>query len=183
MIKRLLFTVLLISSLFISLPANAADPFTLVESVTYSGPFNEDNPITVEFTNSAGVGTVELLVHFTDIVPDKATAEVRYKIFVSVEGQSPSGIWYVLATDPREFNNSEFYPNRKFVLGRYFIRLNGQTYQLGTWEWGIRATYSGEEVPENLRLVFRVTPDPFDPPRYDDLQSFTVSVSGREWID
>jgi hypothetical protein len=182
MIKRLLFTVLFISSLFIT-SANSAETFMLLDNTTYAGPFSEDAPITVEFTNSAGVGTVELLVHFTDVIPDRAVSEVRYKIYISVEGQTPSGLWYVIATDPREFNSSEFYPTRKFVFGKHFIRLNGQTYQLGNWVWGIRATYSGEEIPENLRLVFRVTPDPFDPPRYDDLQSFTVSVSGREWID
>ncbi len=182
MIKRLMFTVLFISGLFIT-TANATEQFMLMDNVTYTGPFSEDNPITLEFSNTAGIGTVELLVHFTDIVPDKAVSEVRYKITVSVEGLSPSGLWYAIAVDSREFNNSEFYPNRKFVLGKHFDRLNGQTYQLGDWKWGIRATYSGEEVPENLRLVFRVTPDPFDPPRYDDLQSFTVSVSGREWIE
>ncbi len=182
MIKRLLFAVLLISGLGIT-SANATEQFTLLNTVTYSGPFSETDPVTFEFSNAVGIGTIELLVHFLDIVPDRATAEVRYKITISVEGKSPSGIWYVIAVDSREFNSSEFYPNRKFVLGKHFERLNGQTYQLGDWKWGVRATYSGEEVPENLRLVFRVSPDPFDPPRYDDLQSFTVSVSGREWIE
>jgi hypothetical protein len=183
MLKKLLFTFLLVSGLFISLPVKAAENFMLLDDVTVAGPFSELTPVTFEFSNPVAIKTMEVIIHFTNVVPDRAFEETRYDIIISLESKAPSGLWYTVATDSREFNSSAFYPIRMFSVGNRFILLNNQTYPIGSTRWGVRSTFVGTETTTDYRIVFRVTPEPFIPPRSDDLQSFTVSISGRVWID
>lgn len=177
MIKRLLFTVLFVTGIFIS-PANA-DEFTVLDHFTYTGPFSPETPIYAEFSSPASAKSIELTIHYNNVIPDGCCAATRFVILASLEGKDPTGNWHTLVWDDYKFDDSLDRPIRVFMLARSLAPLSGQAYYMGFREGEVKVSYMFGELPRNLRIKFYVAPEPFDPLRSDDLVSFTVSVSGR----
>ncbi len=177
MIKRLMITVLVLSGLFIT--AAKADEFTVLDHVTFTRPFSSDVPIFAEFSSPASAKSIELTIHFNNVIPDGCCAATRYSIRISLEGKDPTGNWHTLVWDEKSFDDSIDTPIRVFMLARSLAPLSGQTDFMGSREHGVKVSYMFGELPRDLRIKFTTGSEPFDPPRPDDLVSFTVSVSGR----
>ena len=181
MIKRLLFTVLIFSGLFIT--AAKASEFVVLDHVTFTRPFSVDTPIFAEFESPASTKSIQLAVHLNAINPDGCCAATRTVIRISLEGKDPTGNWHTLLWDEKPFNSSIDRPIRILMVSRNLAPLNGQVAFIGSGKDGMIISYMYGELPHNLRIRFSVLPEPFNPPRSDDLVSFTVSVSGRMFID
>lgn len=181
MMKRMLFTVLLISGLFIT--AAKADEFIVLDHVTFTGPFSEDTPIFAEFAIPASAKSLQLAVFYSNVIPDGCCAATRFVIKVSLEGKDPAGNWHTIIWDEEQFNNSLDQPIRVFMIGTSLAPLNGQVAHMGSGENEMLISYMFGRPPRNLRIKFSIRPEPFSPPRADDLVSFTVSVSGQAFID
>ena len=177
MIKRLMFTILILSGFLIT--TAKAEEFTVLDSFIYTGPFSPDTPIFAEFASPASAKSIELTIRLHNIVPDRCCASTRFSITVSLEGKDPTGNWHTLVYDEQRFDNSLDRPVRIFMLARSLAELSSQVDHLGGGKTGVRITYMFGELPRDLRVKFFVAPEPFVPPRSDDLQNFTVSVSGR----
>lgn len=175
--KRLLITFLFVTGIFVT--SASADEFTVLDHFTYTGPFSSETPIFAEFSSPASAKSIELTVHFNNVVPDGCCAATRYSIRISLEGKDPVGNWHTLIWDEQTFFNSIKQPIRVFMLARTLAPLSGGFDFMGSGESGVKISYMFGELPRDLRIRFTTGAEPFDPPRPDDLVSFTVSVSGR----
>ena len=181
MLKRLMFTILIFSGLFIT--TAKADEIIVLDHVTFTGPFSEDTPIFAEFAIPASAKGLQLAVFYSNVVPDGCCAATRFFIRISLEGKDPVGNWHTIIWDEEQFNNSLDNPIRVFMIGTDLAPLNNQVAHMGSGENEMIVSYIFGRPPRNLRIKFTTGSDPFNPPRSDDLVSFTVSVSGQTFID
>jgi hypothetical protein len=158
------------------LQVQAAEEFTLWNNQTFNAPFPAGGIVSSVIQNNNNMTGVEITMNYLSVTPDRCCSSTNYSLYAVIETQIAGGIWLPVAQQLNGFNNSANGPIRSIKMhpsmpapDYEFVWLAGNT-QLG------RTSMIQGTAPSSFRVRIII-----DPESNNDLQTFTVSATGKKY--
>jgi hypothetical protein len=156
--------------------AFAAEEFTLWTNTTFTAPFPVGGIVSTTVQNNNNMAGVEITIEYQALTPDRCCSATNYAIFGIVETQLAGGLWVPVAQQLQGMNNTN---NGKIRVIKLHPSMPNPDYdfiwQAGSIQLGRTSMIQGT-APSSFRVRLLI-----DPATGHDLQSFTVTVTGRKY--